>query len=418
MIKKAYDVLTNEDNSSLLVFHKDGRRNTSFKNFEFEIEDNNIFYYYNGNFSLESVEDSFKEVVEKLLSENDIDFKFTKINGIKIIDKKELLPMAYKSYNMEEVKAEATDFLENKKKKETTYINYRTSINYFIYYLSDVAEVEEINSDNKGKILEGFQSSLLTGFKYSVNDNERTVKVKAEGVNTHVRRIRTFLNKYLGLPVEINKLQVDKPKYKSLSKEEIELLITECSNYWSNEEIAVRNTTLIKFLFNTAFRINEALTLRTENIFSDNGSYSVKIHEKGKASGVLTEVVISENTFNLLNDYINIKSVPSDFVFSSIKPSKELEGKAKAFNRQNFNKSIVELASYTDSKHNTDISKTVENNSSHVFRHSKATYLLNTVKEDVVTVQKILRHSSIDSTLIYLNPQEEAINKVRINNDI
>ena len=65
-----------------------------------------------------------------------------------------------------------------------------------------------------------------------------------------------------------------------------------------------------------------------------------------------------------------------------------------------------------------DISKTVENNSSHVFRHSKATYLLNTVKEDVVTVKEVLRHSSIDSTLIYLNPKEEAINKVRINNDI
>ena len=327
--------------------------------------------------------------------------------------------MANRSYSLEEVKSEATDFLENKKKRnKTTYINYRTSINYFIYYLSDVAEVEEINSDNKDKIIDGFQGSLLDGFNYVIEDNERTVKIKPSAVNTHVRRIRTFLNKCLGLSVEVNKLNTTKPKYKSLSKEEIELLITECSNYWSNEEIAVRNATLIKFLFNTAFRINEALTLKTENIFSDNGSYSVKIHEKGKASKELTEIVISENTFNLLNDYINIKSVPSDFVFSSIKPSKELEGKAKAFNRQNFNKSIVELASYTDSKHNTNISKTVENNSSHVFRHSKATYLLNTVKEDVVTVKEILRHSSIDSTLIYLNPQEEAINKVRISNDI
>ena len=39
-------------------------------------------------------------------------------------------------------------------------------------------------------------------------------------------------------------------------------------------------------------------------------------------------------------------------------------------------------------------------------------------KEDVVTVKEILRHNSIDSTLIYLNPEEEAINKVRISNDI
>ena len=123
-------------------------------------------------------------------------------------------------------------------------------------------------------------------------------------------------------------------------------------------------------------------------------------------------------------DYIKIKSVPSDFVFSSVKASDN--GKAKAFKRQNFNKAIVELASYIDVKYKgmelegrpVNISKVVENNSSHVFRHSKATYLLNVKKEDVVTVKEVLRHSSIDSTLIYLNPKEEAINKVRISNDI
>ena len=123
-------------------------------------------------------------------------------------------------------------------------------------------------------------------------------------------------------------------------------------------------------------------------------------------------------------DYVNIKAVPSDFIFSSVKASDN--GKAKAFNRQNFNRSIIELASYVDVKYKgielegrpVNISKVVENNSSHVFRHSKATYLLNVKKEDVVTVKEVLRHSSIDSTLIYLNPKEEAINKVRTSNDI
>ena len=331
--------------------------------------------------------------------------------------------MENRTYSLEEVEKEASDFLKRKKQiNNTTFINYRTSINYFIYYLKNIAKVEELGIKNKDKVLEGFQGSLFEGFKYVIEDpeaelpTERTVKVKASGVNTHIRRIKTFLNKSLGLTVELKKLGVGKPKYKALTVEEIKLLVAECSNYWSNEEIAVRNSTLIQFLFNTAFRINEALTLKEEDVISEDGTYLVRIQEKGKAEEVLTEVAISENTYNLIKSYINIKAVPSDFVFSSTKAS--ADGKAKGFNRQNFNKAIVELASYTDSKHNTNISKTVENNSSHVFRHSKATYLLNTVKEDVVTVQKILRHSSIDSTLIYLNPEEEAINKVRISNDI
>ena len=331
--------------------------------------------------------------------------------------------MANRTYSLEEVKSEASDFLNNKRKRnETTFLNYRTSINYFIYYLEEVANVKELGTENKDKLLEGFQGSLLDGFTYRIEDPEkevpieRPVKVKPSAVNTHVRRIKTFLNKSLGLSVEVIPERVNKPKYKSLSKEEVELLANECSNKWTNKEIAVRNETLIRFLFNTAFRINEALTLKVADVISDNGSYYVKIHEKGKSKGVLTEVAISENTFNLIENYINIKTVPSDYVFSSIKPSED--GKAKPFNRQNFNKSIVELASYTDVKHKTNISKTIENNSSHVFRHSKATYLLNVKKEDVVTVKEVLRHSSIDSTLIYLNPKEEAINNVRISNDI
>lgn len=338
--------------------------------------------------------------------------------------------MENKKYSLTEVKTKANDFLNNKKDvNETTFLNYRTSFNYFIYYLTNISKEEYLGTDNKEMIIEGFQGSLFKGFKYKIEDNERTVKAKANGVNTHVRRIKTFLNKSLGLKVDsdsVKDLKVTKPKYKSLSKEEIELLIKECSNKWKNEEIAVRTSTLIRFLFNTAFRIEEALGILTSNIYEDGFNYYVKIQEKGKAKGELTEVAISENTFNLINDYINLKKVPSDYVFSSTKPSAELEGKSKKYNRENFNKAIRDLASYVDLKYKgtkindkpVNISKTVANNSSHVFRHSKATYLLNVKKEDVVTVKEILRHNSIDSTLIYLNPEEEAINKVRISNDI
>lgn len=324
--------------------------------------------------------------------------------------------MKNKDYTLTEVEKEAKDFLKRKRaRNETTYKNYRTSINYFLYYLSAISNVNVIGVDNIAILLEGFQGSLFEGFTYEDNGIKRPVKVKASGVNTHVRRIGTFI-KCLGFSVELAKLNVSKPKYKSLSIKEIELLLSECSNLWPNKEIAVRNETLIRFLFNTAFRINEALTLKTENIFLENGSYYVKIHEKGKAKGVFTEIAISENTYNLLNDYINIKTVPSEYVFSTTRAGPD--GTAKALSREWFNKDIKKLARYTDREHGTNIYKTVENNSSHVFRHSKATYLLNVKKEDIITVKEILRHSSIDSTLIYLNPQEEAINKVRISNDI
>ena len=325
--------------------------------------------------------------------------------------------MEDKKYFLDELENKASDFLNRKKlRNKTTYLNYRTSINYFIYYLYNIAEVNSIGSDNKEILIEHFQGSLLEGFNYEVDNSNRLVKLNANAVNTHIRRTKTFLNS-IGLTVEnVKALDVNKAKYKSLKPEEIKLLISECSNKWTNEEIAIRNKTLIIFLFNTAFRINEALNITLHDFYKENGSYYVRIHEKGKAKGILTPVLISNNTAELLQDYIKIKSVPSDYIFSSIKATKS--GKAKQLRRENFNKYIIDLAKYVDLKYNTNIYNIVENNSSHVFRHSKATYLLNVKKEDIITVKEVLRHKSIDSTLIYLNPEEEKINSVRVNNDI
>ena len=322
--------------------------------------------------------------------------------------------MENKEYTLTEIESEVNDFLELKKLNETTYINYRTSFNYFIYFLTNIAEVKTIGKSNIKKVLEAFQVALLDGFNYKVEDKERTVKIKPSGVNTHIRRIKTFLNKSLGLSVELETVPVNDPEYKSLKVKDIQLLINECSNCFKSEEVALRNATLIRFLFNTAFRINEALSLRTGNLFSEDGSYYVLIQEKGKPKGTLTKVVISEEDYNSLNDYIKVKSVPSDFVFSTTRTS--TDGKAKALSRQYFNHDVKKLAYYVDAKHKRNISKIVENNSSHVFRHSRATTLLNEDKVDIMKVKKFLRHKSINSTQIYLNPEEEAVNIIRVNN--
>lgn len=327
--------------------------------------------------------------------------------------------MEEKKYSITEVETKATDFLNRKKKKnETTFLNYRTSINYFLYYLEHISKEAELTSGNKEAVIEDFQGTLLEGFTYAVEGNEKEIELKPSTVNTHIRRTKTFLNS-IGLGIEnLKKLPVNEPEYKALDVKDIKLLIAECPNYWKKEEIAVRNSTLIRFLFNTAFRINEALGIKTSEVYSEGSNYFVKIHEKGKSKGLLKEVAISENTYNMLMDYIELKAVPSDYVFSSIKPSAELEGKAKKYSRENFNKSIRELAQYTDLKHGTNISKTVENNSSHFLRHSKSLYLLNVKKLDVTKVKRILRHESINSTLIYLNHDRKTIDNIRINNDI
>lgn len=325
--------------------------------------------------------------------------------------------MENKTYTLTEVKEKASDFLNRKRNRnETTYLNYRTSVNYFLYYIEHIAGLTELTSDNKEDVIEGFQGTLLKGFTYAVEGTEKEVELKPSAVNTHIRRIKTFLNS-IGLKIErLKKLPVNAPEYKALDVKDIRLLIEECSNLWKKEEIAVRNETLIRFLFNTAFRINEALGIKTSDVYNAGSNYVVRIQEKGKPKGTLTEVAISEATYNMLQDYINLKAVPSDYVFSTTRPS--TNGKAKRLSREYFTKDIRKLASYVDVKHKTNISATVENNSSHFLRHSKSLFLLDVKKYDVTKVKRILRHESINSTLIYLNHEKKVINEIRVNNDI
>lgn len=318
-----------------------------------------------------------------------------------------------KEFKLNDIKKQSEIFLTAKaNQNHNTFINYRNSINYFIYYAENIIDCKTVSSENIQNILESFKGGLFSGFNY----NGRTVKLKASGVNTHLRRIKSFLNKCFGLTAEVDKYDISEPKYKALPVNEIQLLINECPNVFKSHEIATRNATLIRFLFNSALRINEALTLRTENIVAENGEFYILIHEKGKADGELTRVDISPETYNMIHEYLQLKAVPSDFVFSTTRDS--AEGKAKRLARENFNISIRKLAIYTDQKHGTNINDVVTNNSSHVFRHSRAVYLLKDCKFDVVTVKKILRHRSINSTLVYLNPSEKEIRNVRTGYDI
>lgn len=319
--------------------------------------------------------------------------------------------MEIKEYGLEEVKTESKLFLTVKESKNiNTASAYKTSLNYFIYYLEHILQVKKIGTKNIAMILEGFQGSLISGFKYEVEGTERTVKTNGSSTNSHLRRIRTFLNKCLGLTTELEPILIkNKNKYKALPVEEIQLLINECSNKWKKEEIATRNSCLIRFLFNTGFRISEALSLTVDNLVKDNDEYYVKVHEKGTAKGSLSDpIAISKSDYEHLKHYIGIKSTPSDYVFST--------RTGKALSRQYFNNDVKALARYVDAEHGTNISEIVENNSSHVFRHSKGHALLNEDNVNIMKVKKFLRHSNISSTQIYLEASDKEVDQLRSNN--
>lgn len=358
-------------------------------------------------------------------------------------------------YSLKEVKEKAIEFLEEANdSSETTFKNYRTSVNYFIYIMDcNKQRFDKINDDNKVKALNKFKNCLLNGFEYHVESvcdvvgyTEKTfkpanrwVEVKANGVNTHLRRIITFFNNELQLKVKnYSYCDVDNPKYKALTIEHVKLLIDECPNCWKKKEIATRNATLIKILFSNGLRIKEALGITIDDTnFIDydeetnkaalkpnidiNKDCTVRICQKGR-NGKDKELKVSGDVATNIIEYINIKKVPSDYVFSTTQVS--TDGKAKPLSRQYFNKDVNKLAKFVDERYNTkttgydNISDVVKNNSSHVFRHSFGVDCLERRQLNIRIVQKAMRHKSLNSTMIYTDPSEKIIDKIYLNNDI
>lgn len=360
-------------------------------------------------------------------------------------------------YTLDEIKVGAMEFLEDAKdSNETTFKNYRTSVNYFLYLMNcNKHRFATIDNNNKDKALKKFKNCLLNGFTYEVESVDdvlgytkeletekdfkpvkRNVNINASGVNTHLRRITTFFNQYLHLRIKnFENCQVDKPKYKSLTIDHVKLLIDECSNCWKKEEIATRNATLIRLLFNGALRIREALeiTINDTNFIdyddetnkatlkTDVEKYCVKIQQKGRNKKDKT-IAIPKDMAKHIVDYINIKKVPSNYLFSTTRTSQD--GKAKPLTRRYFNNEIIKLASFVDDRYDTktndynNISEVVKNNSSHVFRHSRGAYLLKDKQTDIRTVQRVLRHASLTSTEIYTEPSQKAVDNINTNDYI
>ena len=379
--------------------------------------------------------------------------------------KKEVKFEIKNEYTLENIRIGARDFLEdNKDSNETTFKNYRTSINYFLYLMDcNKHRFATIDNDNKYDALNKFKNCLSNGFTYEVESVDdvlgytektfkpvkRTVKVNANGVNTHLRRITTFFNQCLHLKIKSNefkKCQVDKPKIKALKIDHVKLLIDECSNCWKKKEIATRNATLIELLFSNALRIREALeiTINDTNFIDYNdetnkatlktniGEYCITIHQKGRKNKDKSIKIAKPVAEHIIN-YINIKKVPSDYIFSTTRAS--TNGKAKALSREWFNKDMNKLASFVDSNHDTHVPRideetynedvdayydyknicaVVKNNSSHFLRHSRAIYNLKILGMDIRTLQKFLRHSEISSTMIYTDSSDKEVDNINI----
>jgi integron integrase len=181
------------------------------------------------------------------------------------------------------------------------------------------------------------------------------------------------------------------------------------------EQLTNENLLIVKLLYGTGLRISECLSLRVKDVDFGNSQILIYNGKGGKSDlGLLPEALIDDLKIqiekanvlyrhDLLRSYngatipAGIKnkypSVAKSFEWQYLFPAKNFCGDLQ---RHHVHQSVIQKAIKTALKK----AKIEKFGSCHTLRHSFATHLLQ-AGNDIRTVQELLRHKRVTTTMIY-----------------
>ena len=247
--------------------------------------------------------------------------------------------------------------------------NYQKTLDCFYAYLSanDIISPKDLNI----QVIENY-------IKYLQQQG-----LKDTSINFDIRNLRAFFKwceeREAIQRIKIRELKVDKPVKETYTQEELKTLLrrpTKPKTFLQFQTWAVEN-----FLYATGARIGVLPTLHIEDLDFKNNTITM-MRTKNRKGMVIP---MSNSLKKVLNEFLKVrKGEPSDFLFCN---SYGGETSVRALQGQIYEYNLT---------HN--ISKT----SAHLFRSSFAkAYILN--GGDAFRLQKLLGHSHISTTQIYVN---------------
>jgi integrase/recombinase XerD len=167
-----------------------------------------------------------------------------------------------------------------------------------------------------------------------------------------------------------------------LSREEVERVIAAVAN--------LKQKAAIMLLYSSGLRLHECVTLRLPHI--ESARMKVRVEQgKGKKDRY---TLLSQRTLQTLRDYCRVYK-PKEWLF---------EGQRGGHYSTRSIDQIVRAA-----VRKSGIKKKI---TPHTFRHSFATHLMETGVA-LPVIQKLLGHSSIKTTMIYLHVTEPMVDRIR-----
>ena len=247
-------------------------------------------------------------------------------------------------------------------------------------------------------VVTGFYDYLFRTEQIEKNIMDKLMKKIHVGKHRNFKDFLFHVNKDKPINKNILKLKVPKKKkITPLSKDDVDKLYSATNN--------IRDKLLIRLLFETGFRISEALSLHIEDfIYDHKNGHRVKLVDRGELKNKAflktgpREVYISQELMDLFDDYeyevLDELEIDSDFVFVVL--TGKNAGKPLGYRSAR--------AIFENLKKKTGIQI-----HAHLLRHTHATLFYNKTK-DIKQVQERLGHSHISTTIdLYVHTSDEEI---------
>lgn len=271
--------------------------------------------------------------------------------------------------------------------------SYENALSSYATFIEQVLNLCPYNID--------FQCFSRSNIELWIKWMKETRLNSSETCNNRLAGLRSFLQYASNKEVSMSSLYVDSiaiPRQKSskkkvcgMTKNAIKELMSAIN---TNTRKGLRELTIISFLYDTAARISEALSIHVNDLHFDAQSPYVIITGKRRKTRTL---YITKHVVSYLKSYI-AEFHDNNFSSKNILFYSRNLGRQKATSPESVNKILKKYASIAHEK----CVEVPLNIHCHMLRHAKATHWL----EDglnILQVSVLLGHANLNVTMIYLD---------------
>lgn len=272
-------------------------------------------------------------------------------------------------------------------KSKYTIISYNTTIKSFIEFVRQYEKELSFNNFKKIDIMNFLE------YKNMILEKQSELEMSSKKLYiTHLKTFFTFINENLDTDIKLStifkiSIKVSKRTPKGVENKDVQLLEEYIKGLKLDSFLNIRASLILKILLYSGARRGELEALETDNFIEDNELYVIHTIGKGDKERTLympKEYIEKELLYYKIND---IKFI------ASTKSTKIMDGSQIYRFLNNIYKKIG-----------------IKYSGAHILRHTFAKSMI-AKNVNIVTVKELLGHSSIQTTMIYTNPNQREVQK-------